>query len=214
MSLQNVNTETILKQVVEYHSKKLAIHGATPAGLDWNGEKGQHLRFEQLAKVITDNENFTLTDVGCGYGDLLSFLLAREYDHFKYTGIDVSEEMIEKAKDLNRDHENSQFFMGSRCPEITDYCIASGIFNLKFNASDRDLEKYILETLEHMHSSSKKGFSCNFLTSYSDVHLRKENLYYADPLFYFDYCKKHFSRNVALLHDYDLYDFTLLVRKS
>ena len=40
------------------------------------------------------------------------------------------------------------------------------------------------------------------------------DLYYADPCALFDYCKRSFSRNVALLHDYEIYDFTLLVRKS
>ncbi|MBM3138043.1 MAG: class I SAM-dependent methyltransferase, partial [Chloroflexi bacterium] len=29
----------------------------------------------------------------------------------------------------------------------------------------------------------------------------------------FDYCKVNFSKNVALLHDYKLYDFTIIVRK-
>jgi hypothetical protein len=30
----------------------------------------------------------------------------------------------------------------------------------------------------------------------------------------FDICKRKFSRNVALLHDYGLYEFTILVRKD
>ena len=38
-------------------------------------------------------------------------------------------------------------------------------------------------------------------------------LYYADPCALFDRCKRCYSRNVALLHDYDLYEFTILVRK-
>jgi len=29
----------------------------------------------------------------------------------------------------------------------------------------------------------------------------------------FDYCKRTYSRDVALLHDYGLYEFTILVRK-
>jgi len=41
----------------------------------------------------------------------------------------------------------------------------------------------------------------------------KEELFYADPLYFFDLCKKNFSRNIALLHDYYEYDFTILVRK-
>jgi hypothetical protein len=51
------------------------------------------------------------------------------------------------------------------------------------------------------------------LTKYSDKEYMKEYLYYADPLYLFDYCKKHFSKNVALLHDYNLYEFSIIVRK-
>jgi hypothetical protein len=41
----------------------------------------------------------------------------------------------------------------------------------------------------------------------------RDDLYYADPLFFFDYCKTRFSRFVTLIHDYPLYEFTILVRK-
>jgi hypothetical protein len=42
----------------------------------------------------------------------------------------------------------------------------------------------------------------------------RDDLYYADPLFLFDYCKRNFAKNVALLHDYRIYDFTIIVRKD
>jgi hypothetical protein len=64
-----------------------------------------------------------------------------------------------------------------------------------------------------MNALSRKGFSVNFLTKYSDPERMRPDLYYADPCLIFDYCKTHFSKNVALLHDYNLYDFTVLVRK-
>ena len=50
------------------------------------------------------------------------------------------------------------------------------------------------------------------LTSYADPDRMRADLYYGDPGYYFAFCKQH-ARNVALLHDYDLYDFTMLVRK-
>jgi hypothetical protein len=40
----------------------------------------------------------------------------------------------------------------------------------------------------------------------------RADLYYADPLFFFEHCRQRFSRRVALLHDYPLYEFTILVR--
>jgi hypothetical protein len=42
----------------------------------------------------------------------------------------------------------------------------------------------------------------------------REDLYYADPARLFDHCKTRFARNVTLLHDYGLYEFTMLVRKA
>jgi hypothetical protein len=65
-----------------------------------------------------------------------------------------------------------------------------------------------------MNEKSKAGFAFNVLTKYSDVEFMRKELYYADPCFLFDYCKRAFSKNVALLHDYNQYDFTLIVRKN
>jgi hypothetical protein len=52
------------------------------------------------------------------------------------------------------------------------------------------------------------------LTSYADREKQRSDLYYADPMFFFDYCKRRFSPRIALLHDYPLYEFTILVRKD
>ena len=40
----------------------------------------------------------------------------------------------------------------------------------------------------------------------------RPDLFYADPCWLFDQCKRRHSRDVALLHDYGLYEFTILVR--
>ena len=42
----------------------------------------------------------------------------------------------------------------------------------------------------------------------------RPDLYYADPCFLFDYCQRRYSRWVAVLHDYGLYEFTIVVRKE
>ena len=65
------NSNKILKEVSDYYSEKLAEHGNTPKGVDWNGEESQVLRFEQLTKVIHQGTVFSVNDYGCGYGALL-----------------------------------------------------------------------------------------------------------------------------------------------
>jgi hypothetical protein len=95
-----------------------------------------------------------------------------------------------------------------------DYCVASGIFNLKFEVSEESWKEYIIETIRILHGKSKLGFSFNALTSYSDKDFMKPELHYSNPTWLFDYCKTHFAKNVALLHDYSQYDFTILVKKN
>ena len=62
-------------------------------------------------------------------------------------------------------------------------------------------------------STNSKCAEYNLLTKYSDKEFMQSYLYYADPCALFDLCKRRYSRHVALLHDYGLYEFTILVRK-
>lgn len=200
----------IYREVSDYYSKKLEEHGATPKGVDWNSDAGQTLRFEQLCKVIQD-DRFSIADLGCGYGALFSHLQVRHQD-FSYLGVDVSASMIEVASNNNA-RMNAKFMQSEKIEMPFDYVVASGIFNVKLNRSDPEWLEYIKATLSHINSVSRKGFSFNCLTSYSDPERIRNDLYYANPCMLFDFCKKQFSRDVALLHDYGLYEFTIIVRK-
>ena len=53
------------------------------------------------------------------------------------------------------------------------------------------------------------------LTSYSDpAQKQRPTSFTPTPLHFFDLCKRRYSKNVALLHDYGLYEFTIIVRKN
>jgi hypothetical protein len=71
----------------------------------------------------------------------------------------------------------------------------------------------MLRTIERLWELSTKGMAFNSLTKYSDTDRMRADLYYADPCYLFDYCKTRLSKQVALLHDYGIYDFTMLVRR-
>ena len=96
--------------------------------------------------------------------------------------------------------------------EPAEYTVASGIFNVKLDVSDQDWREYVVETLESIARLSTRGFAFNMLTSYSDPEKMRADLYYGDPTFFFDHVKRLHARNVALLHDYGLYEFTIVAR--
>ncbi|WP_281637388.1 class I SAM-dependent methyltransferase [Flavobacterium marginilacus] len=198
-------------QIKGYYSSKIKQFGATPQGVDWNSVESQELRFEVLSSLINNQDHFSILDYGCGFGSMLTYFETK-YQSFEYIGFDVSEDMITVA--LNKFSTKQNVKWSTRLPiEKTDYVIASGIFNVKLENTNEDWLTYILETLMKIDESCVKGFSFNVLTKYSDKEYMKDYLYYADPLLLFDYCKKNFSKNVALLHDYNLYEFSIIVRK-
>ena len=203
----------ILENINHYYTDKIKIYGATPKGVDWNGEESQFIRFEQLSKII-NKDIFSINDIGCGYGKYFEYLQNR-FLNFNYYGFDLSQEMINNAKSLYS-NMGGGFMQVDNLENIdkADYSVASGIFSVKMEHNESEWLSYILDTLEKMNDKSNNGFSFNMLTKYSDKEYMKDNLYYADPLFIFDYCKRNFSKQVALLHDYGLYEFTILVKKD
>ncbi len=203
----------LLVEVAEYYSAKLAEHGETPSGVDWNSQDSQALRFEQLVKLIKPASSFTLNDLGCGYGALFDYL-ASNYPQFAYFGYDVSSDMIQSASARHAKHPNAEFAVASGPTGMADYSVASGIFNVRLGHGDGEWLDYIKATLDVLDIHSRWGFAFNCLTAYSDEEKMRDYLYYANPCDLFDYCKRRYSRHVALLHDYGLYEFTLLVRKQ
>ena len=201
-----------LDHVKSYFDKRIHEHGASPRGSDWNSEASQNARFDQLLKVV-ETQSFSLLDYGCGYGALADYLDAKSFD-VDYYGYDILESAIETARKAHVDKPRRSFFTDKSQLPICDYTVASGIFNFRGEQSFEDWTEYVLGVLTEFNQLSLRGFSSNFLTKYSDADRMRPDLYYADPLFLFDYCKRNFSKDVALLHDYHLYDFTLILRRD
>jgi SAM-dependent methyltransferase len=208
-----VDKSRLLADVARYYSEKLAVHGETPEGVDWNGEAGQVLRFEQLARVIGGTGPFSINDVGCGYGALLEYLRAR-FDAVEYIGCDVSADMVESARRRHQGIPAARFVTAAEPPEPADYSVASGILNVRQHCAHHEWKEYVDSVVQVLDRSSRRGFAFNCLTSYSDEHRKRADLYYEDPCRMFDLCKRNYSRHVALLHDYGLYEFTIVVRKE
>jgi len=209
-------SETIRQAIGRYYEDRLSQFGPTPRGVDWNSAESQALRFDKLLEVLVasrrqDEPAVSLLDVGCGYGALLDHLKAVGIT-VDYRGFDVSEAMVAAARAR---HQASQSAFTSRVEAIApaSFAVASGIFNVKLHHSVEQWRGYVLETIGWLDKLSTRGFAFNMLSTYSDPEKRREDLFYADPCEMFDLCKRRFAAGVALLHDYPLFEFTVLVRK-
>lgn len=209
-----------LENLQDYFTEKITTHGANFNGVGWNSSARQELCFRQLMRICEDPasgsiaDNFSINDYGCGYGALIEYLVKYDYNFSSYTGFDLTKAMVEKAQELFGEFKNCRFINNEDSLTPADYTIASGLLSLKLDNSNEDWEKYVLQLLNKFWKFSKKGLAFNSLTKYSDSELMRSELYYPDPCFLFDYCKTKLSKNVTLLHDYGVYEFTILVRRD
>ena len=198
------------KSISDYYSKKLKQFQDSHLAVDWKSKRVQYERLSILSKIIDNEKNFTITDYGSGTGELINFFKKKKFK--KYYGYDISSEMINFCKKKFKNKKNSFFFNSSKIMYKTDFVISSGIFNVKLNTDINRWERKIFKTIDHFNNFSKKGFSFNLLTSYSNPNLKKKKLYYAKPEKIFNYCKKNYNK-VFLIQDFELYDFFIFVKK-
>ena len=210
-----MNIDKELKKVRKLYSENIVEKGPMSQAVGWNSQECQNLRFRKLSRIIEDPKlSFSINDYGCGFGSHLIYLKEiEEANVTKYNGYDISGEMIcEAKKQLSRFNIEKTFIESNSVSTTADYSFVSGTFNVKFEADEEQWIKFIEKTTNEIFEHSNKAFAFNLLTSYVDY--KEPHLYYADPLFWFDYCKKNFSKYVSLLHDYELWEWTILVKKG
>jgi SAM-dependent methyltransferase len=200
----------VVDEVARYYASKLAAHGATPAGVDWNSEHSQFVRFDQFMGLVSDREA-SVCDYGCGYGAFLRYLRAKGHTG-TYVGFDAAPAMIDAATALHAADRHARFERERSNLGAADVTVASGIFNVRLATPVDQWHEHMMATILDLASLSRRGFAFNVLSSESDAEKRRADLYYADPRQVLDDCLRRWPRRVALLHDYGLYEFTVTVR--
>jgi SAM-dependent methyltransferase len=198
-----------LTSIARLYEDSLSKHGTAAMGVGWRDSSSHALRFSKLAAVIDDRDSAaSVNDLGCGYGAFYEFLTNSGFVVSLFRGYDISEEMLVRARKLQ---PKGEFLLGSTLDRVADYSFACGIFNVRLEADETAWLRHIERTLQNLHDFSARGFAFNLLTTYVDY--RERHLFYGDPSYFFDLCKRRYSRKVALLHDYPLYEWTIVVRK-
>ncbi|MDH3742295.1 MAG: class I SAM-dependent methyltransferase [Hyphomicrobiales bacterium] len=203
--------------IIRYYSDRVQRFGDTPLGVDWTCVASQELRFVQLMKLCNFSTQFSLNDVGCGYGALVAYLIRRHPDaDIDYLGIDLAQAMVRRAKRLWQAHPWTAFSTANDHYRPADYCVASGIFNVKQDQPGHSWERYIALTLDKMHAASRKGFAVNFMLGKSQPLDNSDNeaLYRTRPETWIRHCEKEYGASVTLVEGYGQQEFTLLARTT
>jgi SAM-dependent methyltransferase len=201
-----------LRGVERLYTGNLAEHGTDSRAVGWPDADSHLLRFRRLARLIEVDDlegPAAVNDWGCGYGAMFDFLDENPgIELASYTGYDLSAEMLAAAREHVAD-DRARFVESGTVDSDADYTFVSGTFNVRADASEEAWSEFVREKLREIAARSRRGFAFNLLTTYVDW--RKEDLFYADPAEFFRFCREELSRYVTLIHDYPLYEWTIVV---
>jgi len=185
-------------------------HGVSPKSLGWLKGK-QHLRFDQLTSGW-DLAGKQILDVGCGFGDFITYLQKNGIQDYSYLGVDLIPEFIEVADKTHSD-ENVEF----QCSTIEDaqlngefdFAIASGTFNHRIDIPD--CYEMVESILTKMLNVSRVGISADFLTDRVDYRYNHNFNYSPTKILDLAYS---LSKRVSLRNDRFPFEFSVTIYRD
>jgi cyclopropane fatty-acyl-phospholipid synthase-like methyltransferase len=167
--------------------------------LGWSSEEAQQARFKVISEMGIE-ENDSVLDVGCGYGDFSKFAGSN------YKGIDMREVAIKEASNRYQDKN----FSVNNIFDITDkfdWVIASGIFCFR----EDNWRKKTCNTMQQMFTLANKGIAANFLVNYDG---KQKFLKHTRPSEVMDHVIDKLGNKFVIRQDYLINDFTVYLYKS
>lgn len=163
-------------------------YGYSPLSLSMPSDR-RAIRYHELVKNFpffnNRDDNFTILDAGCGFGDLVLYLNYLECHNYSYIGVDVVESFIEEGEKRyggGRDSK-AKFYQYNFLVDVVeniefDYAVSSQTFN-ESNLS------VIKKFMSDMFYRSHKGISFNFVTD--KVEFKKSGTVYHNPMEIMEY---------------------------
>ncbi len=191
------------RSYVDHFRRRLATYGEDVRAL-WNSSASQRTRFEVLC-AVGGLSGRSVLDVGCGFGDLITYLQEAGTPPATYCGIDLSPEMIEIARKQHpgarlecRDLDEQPFPDGSY-----DFLLGSGLFFLPHPL----WKEYVSQIVARMFACCRVAVAVNFLSVYSAAKDRESH--YARPSDVLGDLQQAITPRIVLRHDYRVNDFTV-----
>jgi SAM-dependent methyltransferase len=196
-------------EAISRYTERFNNYGYSPKSLGWNKGK-QEIRFDVLlSKFHLENKSFL--DIGCGFGDLNSFL-DQKTNTYQYLGIDLVGDFVDfAAKKWDKEYQKfiCDDFLKVNIVEDIDISIASGIFNHKLLGINN--YEYFELVLKKSFLLSNQGVAFDFLSDKVDY--KEDNLFYFNPEKVLSIAYKY-SSNLFLRNDYMPFEFSVVLFKD
>jgi len=192
----------IAKSTVTRYSDRFKKLGRNVRALGWGSDEQQHFRFEQVRRGIP-LEGKSVLDIGCGFGDLLSYCLDAGCKPENYTGWDINSELISEAK---QQHPESTFTVLNLAERdginaVAQVGVMLGVLNFNFKDT-YDNKSFSKMMIEKAFSAVSESLIVDFLSMYRTPDYPEEDfVFYHNPAEMLAFALE-LTPNVRLLHDY------------
>jgi SAM-dependent methyltransferase len=202
----NSDLKKISADMLKRYSDRFHKLGRDVKTLGWGNEEQQLYRFQQTFSAFDSLTNYSILDIGCGFGDYLAAIKSQNKNFDKYIGWDINPDLINEAKEIWKTEVLCAFHSKNLLEtevleEVADVVIMLGVLNLNFNGTV-DNYQYSFDFIEKAFSATKKVLAVDFLSSYrSKAYPKEDFVFYHDPAKMLEHALK-LTPNVILKHNY------------
>lgn len=190
--------QRFLTRIKAQYKTSIETFGAISHGVLWTNGTEQMRRFKILLDLIAPAQDFSINDLGCGYGALLDYLHEHNLTPTQYYGYDITPEMLTLASS-RFSMQNIAFIQSSYPTQQADYTLISGTFNLCDDAPYGQWLEYVFERLLLSFSSSSKAIVFNGLSTSKTPKI--DGLFYIDKEDLLNFC--YYGLNASEIKSYD-----------
>ena len=173
------------------YNRTIKHNGFTPCGVCWNNKKSQYIRFDvltSLLKKFSFNTRLKIADVGCGYAELLNYLIQKNII-FEYEGYDINKQMINYCK---KKFFNFNFYLNNSPINYCDVCVMSGTYNYAVTDNIESWESYVIHNLSECLKKSRLGIAFNL--QFEKNRNIRNNIYYTNVQYMFSLLRRNFIK--------------------
>lgn len=174
--------------------------------LQWSSYKAAAIRYKNLVENI-DFEGKTVLDVGCGFGDVIPFIVAKT-SNFQYTGVDLLEVFTNEAQKRYPEFEFIAKDFFTTTIKTYDIVLCSGALNGKSTQPIKDRSIKIKKLFEHTNDTLVFNMAGGIKISNSDT----SRVVYVPSTEILNYCLTLTTKIIFKQH-YHKKDFTIALFK-
>ena len=203
------SNDTILgqlsEQTVQRYGERYSRLGRHVRSLGWGSEQDQEIRFGQTLRLLP-NLCGSLLDIGCGFGDLLTFLSAHNATPGHYLGWDITPSFVTESTQIHAANPTAAFevhnLLDTPATEpVADCAVMLGLLNVNWKGQIDNLE-YSRKMIRQAFSLVRDTLIVDFLSTHiSPSYPAETQVFYHDPVQMLEFALT-LTPGVTLLQDY------------